>query len=338
MIQPQWPGFARTIDPPPFNSSTTPFAGMGDAGNELPPFATSRSDSLARPWWTCGTGAVGNAGGNPNGTGAGNLFGGLWGGNGSNGTLGALICSVIAQLQRLVGGIAGESAAQSGAQQQFSNLDVSSTGDPHLAAVGTRSGSGGGGALNEHYDSMTPHDDLVHSTDIDGGYRVSTTVTQPGANGVTANQSATVHANYGWDQVTMNRDGSFTVTDDGEPVQLAAGSSRQLSGGETVTRNQDGSLTVNASNAYGGTIATTLRATGGGVDVTTHAQNLAVGGDVVNHDAEQQPIHRGNLPGHGHRHRRHPTVIDPPITGITPQKPAPAADAVPVVTGTVTGP
>ncbi len=128
----------------------------------------------------------------------------------------------------------------------------------------------------------------------------------------------------------MNRDGSFAITDDGEPVQLAAGSSRQLSGGETVTRNQDGSLSVSAANANGGTIATTLRATGGGVDVSTHAQNLAVGGDVVNHDAEQQPIHRGHTPshGHGHKHHRHPTaMMEQPLTGIVPQQPAPAAAA-----------
>ena len=189
---------------------------------------------------------------------------------------------------------------------------------------------------------MTPHDDLVHSTDVAGGYRVSTTVTQPGANGVTANQSATVHANYGWDQVTMNRDGSFAIVDDGEPVQLAAGSSRQLSGGEMVTRNQDGSLTVSAANDRGGTIATTLRATGGGVDVTTHAQNLAVGGDVVNHGEQLRPIGvPGHVPGHGHghRHHRHPTVLTgPPATGIAPEALPPATNAAPVATGTVTGP
>jgi hypothetical protein len=329
MIQPQWPGFARTIDPQPFSSTTTPFAGIGNGEQGLTAFGTTPSDGLARPWWTCGTGAIGN---NSGGNGAGGLLGGLWGGARSDGSLGAMIGNIIAQLQRLVSGLAGETAAQGGVQQQFSNLDVSSTGDPHLAAVGTRTGPGGGTALNEHYDSMTPHDDLVHTTGIDGGYRVSTTVTQPGANGVTANQSATVHANYGWDQVTMNRDGSFAISDDGEPVQLAAGSSVQLSGGETVARNQDGSLTVSAANAYGGTIATTLRANGGGVDVTTHAQNLAVGGDVVNHDAEPQPIHRGHVPGHGHghKHHRHPTVLtEQPLTGVVPQQAPSTSEATP---------
>jgi hypothetical protein len=336
MIQPQWPGFARTIDPQPFARTTTPFADISSAEGELArTFGTTRSDGLARPWWTCGTGAIGNGNGN------GNPFGNLWGGVGTGGSLASMITGIIAQLQQLVSGFMGESAAQGGAQQQFSNLDVSSTGDPHIAAVGTRTGPGGGAALNEHYDSMTAHDDLVHSTDVAGGYRVSTTVTQPGTNGVTANQSATVHANYGWDQVTMNRDGSFAIADDGESVQLAAGSSRQLSGGETVTRNQDGSLTVTAANDRGGTIATTLRAIGGGVDVTTHAQNLAVGGDVVNHDAEPQPIHRGHAPGHGHghKHHRHPTVLtEQPLTGVVPQQLPPGLNAAPVATGTVTGP
>jgi hypothetical protein len=56
-----------------------------------------------------------------------------------------------------------------------------------------------------------------------------------------------------------------------------------LAGGETVGENQDGSLTVRATNAAGGSIATTLRANGSGVDVTTHAHELSVGGDIVNH-------------------------------------------------------
>ena len=89
---------------------------------------------------------------------------------------------------------------------------------------------------------MASENDLVHSTQIDGGYRVSTAVTQAGANGVTSNQSATVHANFDQDAVTMNRDGAFGIYDNGHEVRLGKGESAVLSGGETVSENQDGSL------------------------------------------------------------------------------------------------
>ena len=62
-----------------------------------------------------------------------------------------------------------------------------------------------------------------------------------------------------------------------------------LSGGETVSENQDGSLVVSARSATGGTIATTLRATGAGVDVTTHAHAIAVGGDAISHAGLHAP-------------------------------------------------
>jgi hypothetical protein len=108
-------------------------------------------------------------------------------------------------------------------------------------------------------------------------------VTQPGANGVTYNQSASVHTDYDSDQITMNKDGSFSITDHGGTVGLIKGQTVMLSGSETVTENQDGSLTVNAANERGGSISTTLRATGNGVDVTTHGHNVRLGGDAVKH-------------------------------------------------------
>jgi len=191
-----------------------------------------------------------------------------------------------------------------GPQQRFADVDISSTGDPHLAETGTRETAAGTQNVDEHYDSMTAHDDLVSSRAIAGGYRVSTTVTQPSTNGVTYNDSATVHANFGSDSITMQRDGSFAITSGGQSVALAKGQTVTLSGGETVGENADGSVVVSASNQNGGSIATTLRASGNGVDVTTHAHELAVGGDVVQH---------GRHAHHGGHHPHQPVAT--PVTG-----------------------
>jgi hypothetical protein len=173
--------------------------------------------------------------------------------------------------------------ALGGVEQRFSNVDISSSGDPHLAEVGTREGPGGNQSVDQHWNSMSSHPDLVHTDQIAGGYRVSTAVTTPNAAGVTYNQSATVHTNYGQDSVTMNRDGSFSIDDDGRAIALAKGQRTTLAGGATVNANDDGSLTVTASNAYGGSIATTLRSTGSGVDVDSQAHEIALGGDAITH-------------------------------------------------------
>jgi hypothetical protein len=288
MMQTQWPGLGSGFD---LSALETPFgvdgtaAGIGGGSLRAQP-----PDGVARPWWASRTPpGIGN-GGNP----LGDLFGAS---NASSGSIAGIITGLVSLLQQLVGSFLNQGQNQAPAQniaqpqnqnctaggsgQRFDNLDVSSTGDPHLAAVGTR--EAGAGAVDAHWDSMTSQNDLVHSTQIDGGYRVSTTVTQPGANGVTTNQSATVQANFGQDAVTMNRDGSFAIYDNGAEVQLGKGESAVLSGGETVSENQDGSLVVGARSARGGTIATTLRANGAGVDVTTHAHDIAVGGDAVAH-------------------------------------------------------
>ena len=291
-MQTQWPGLAPGFD---FSTLETgvggdnPYVGLAAATRAEAP------DGLARPWWLSTTG-VGNANGNTSGFG--NLFGGT---SASSASIAGILTGLVSLLQQLVGSFLNQNSTQTpsqqqpcartGPQQRFENVDVSSTGDPHLAAVGTREGRGDGGAVDAHWDSMTSQNDLVHSTQIDGGYRVSTAVTQPGANGVTWNQSATVHANFDQDAVTMNRDGSFAVFDNGSEVRLGKGESATLSGGETVSENQDGSLLVSARSATRGTIATTLRSTGQGVDVTTHAHEIAVGGDAIAH-AEPVPTHR----------------------------------------------
>jgi hypothetical protein len=311
-MQTQWPALGPTID----FSSLDATAGLGGANPLRPgagPFATDQSDAIARPWWTCGTAAATQPGG-------GFGFGAAFGSTGASG----ILSSLISMLQQLISALLNGSGAGAtpqgttppnqtgsqgplpgGAQQRFENVDVSSTGDPHIAEVGTRDGSGASGAVDVRWDSMTGHDDLVHSNQIEGGYRVSTAVTPPDANGTTYNQSATVHTNFDQAAVTMNRDGSYSIFDDLQEIALGKGESATLSGGETVSANQDGSLTVSATSG-GGSIATTLRATGAGVDVTTHAHEIAVGGDAVTHAAPKPQAVR--TPHHGHAHHRKASV------------------------------
>ncbi|MDB5069146.1 MAG: hypothetical protein JWM87_257 [Candidatus Eremiobacteraeota bacterium] len=309
MMQTQWPGLGPNLDFTSLDASAGTgrqmWAGDG-AFRTTPP--SQPADAIVRPWWQCGTGTVN--GGDP--------FGGLFGGSaGSYGGMTGLVSGLVSVLQQLIGALLnqstnpnqsantgqstnanqfpGQTPLPGGPQQRFENVDISSTGDPHIAETGTREGPGGTKPVDVRWDSMTSHDDLVHSNQIEGGYRVSTAVTQPGANGVTFNQSATVHANFDQDAITMNRDGSFAIFDDGEQVELGKGESATLSGGEKVSVNQDGSLVVNAKNAAGGSIATTLRSIGAGVDVSTHAHEIALGGDAITHGAH---AHRG----HKHHH------------------------------------
>jgi hypothetical protein len=311
MMQTQWPGLAPGYDFSALETTLGDDGNLGAAGR----FARSQPpDGIARPWWASATNAA-------NGATSSTAFGGLFGStgsnaSGSNASIAGILTGLVSLLQQLVGSFLNQSPTQPASQQQpcaapgqqqrFENVDVSSTGDPHLAAVGTREGAGGGGAVDAHWDSMTSQNDLVHSTQIDGGYRVSTAVTQPGANGVTWNQSATVHANFDQDAVTMNADGSFAIYDNGSEVRLGKGESAALSGGETVSENQDGSLLVSARSATGGTISTTLRSNGQGVDVTTHAHEIAVGGDAIAHADPFQATHHATR-----------TVRDTGVTGPT---------------------
>jgi hypothetical protein len=166
-----------------------------------------------------------------------------------------------------------------GLDQPFNNVSISSTGDPHIAETGA---TFGGQSVDEHYDDMAAQPDLVNAN-VAGGYRVATTVTSPNAKGVTYNQSASVTADHGRDLIAMQNDGSFSVSEDGRSIPLARGQTVTLGGGLQVTENANGSLAVAASNGQGGNIATTLSASGGGVNVTTTAQHLALGGSVVGH-------------------------------------------------------
>lgn len=275
----------RAFDPAPLPfdqaaAARSPLAaggGLALTGARVP---AGTADGIATPWFQPATpvdppfpgGGWGGAGSGSSG-----------GGNGQGGAILSLISSLIGAVQQLVSSLFGGTPP---AGQFFRDADLSSTGDPHLALSGTRCGPGGDAHVDDRFDSMTSHRDLFDSRDVPGGYRVSTAVSQPDAKGVTTNRSATVHAGFGQDAITMRADGSFTVVDDGNPIALAKGRSATLSGGETVRADDDGSLVVSARSANGGgSIATTLRAVAGHVDVTAHAHGIDLGGDLVNHGA-----------------------------------------------------
>ena len=307
MFPSQWPGLGPAVD---FSSLDSPGGPRAGIGTGLDPYSPSAPpDGVARPWWTCGTGVSNGGGyGTPANGNASDPFG-LSSAGGSS--IAGLLTGIMNALQQFAsslttgGGASGtqtpgsaqpwsgsQPPAGTAPQQRFADVDVSSTGDPHIAEVGTTESPGGNQSVDAHWDSMTSHGDLVHSEQVAGGYRVSTAVTAPASNGVTYNQSATVHTGSGRDCVTMNRDGSFAISENGRPVSLPKGQSTTLPGGATVTANTDGSLTVSASNARGGSIATTLRSTGQGVDVTSHAHEIALGGDAIDHAAQKpfQPV------------------------------------------------
>jgi hypothetical protein len=247
--------------------------------------------------------------------------------NASQNGLGAItgaFGSIISALTNIIAGIGnhvGEQGAEGPASQFVNNATFSSTGDPHLAETGSTVGANGNTqSVNSHFDSMTGHDNLISSQDFNGGYRVSTAVTQPNANGITLNQSATVHTNNNQNSVTMKNDGSVAISNNGRPVTLAPGQSTTLSAGEQVTRNTNGSLTVSEENANGGFISTTMQTNGsGGVDVTTNVQNASVGGDIAGQSAPAASPHQ-RTPGGW---RAQPPA-PPPSTPIAPiERPRP---------------
>ena len=163
-----------------------------------------------------------------------------------------------------------------GPEQYFQNANGSSTGDPHLSFNGS------------HFDSMASHSDLLDSDSFGGGYQISTAVTQPAANGVTYNQQASVSTDFGQTQVTLDNSGNATIAENGMNYSLTDGQSLQLGNGETVSRNGNGSVVIQDTNGSGGSITTTLSENGQGVDVNTQANNVDLGGDLVN---QPQPPH-----------------------------------------------
>jgi hypothetical protein len=167
-------------------------------------------------------------------------------------------------------------------QAFFTSATASSSGDPHDTFEGT---TGKGQTIDGgRWNNMESHAFLLRSQSFDGGFHIATDATQPGPNGITRNGSATIDSDFGKHSVTMNRDGSYSITDDGQDVHLAAGQTQDLGDGESVTLNANNSLTVTEQNARGGQITTTLTAAGkgqGGVNVKVEAENVDLGGYLV---------------------------------------------------------
>lgn len=223
----------------------------------------------------------------------------LHGGGGQSGELpiasGGIVQQLLNIIQQLLaflgmgnlgGGLFGGNpfGGAPGAQQFFRNATGSSVGDPHLSFNGT---DANGGNEQARFDSMSGHARLLDSDSFAGGYEVSTSVTQPGINGVTYNQQATISTNFGNTQVSLDKSGAATILQDGQPIQLSDGQSFDLGNGETVTRSANGSVIVSDDNGLGGHITTTLSENGNGVDVSTQAANVDLGGDLL--DQPQAP-------------------------------------------------
>jgi hypothetical protein len=194
--------------------------------------------------------------------------------SGAGGGVNAMLSQLMALLQQLLSALGGQGSS---AQPFYNSAQASSTGDPHLAFNGTTDT----GTQQSRFDSMDDQPDLLDSNSFRGGYQIGTSVTPAGANGVTWNRQATVTTNFGGTQVSLDNQGQAIVQRNGKSLSLAAGQSMQLGRGESVTRNSDGSLVISDDNGSGGSITTTLRDSGPGVDVSIDANAVALGGDLV---------------------------------------------------------
>ena len=226
------------------------------------------------------------------------------------GPLAGLIQQLMQMLQSFMGcggysgyGGSGSSGGCSpyGGEQFFSTASGASTGDPHLSFNGN------------HWNSMVSQPDLLNSNSIPGGFQVSTQVTTPSSRGITWNQSATISLNNGQTTIGMNNAGQPAIESFGRSLPIADGQTIELGNGASVTRNADGSLSVLARNGYGGQITTTLTAQGEGVNVEASAQNVDLGGALV--DGTQQPPYG---PIGGPIRDPFPPIITNPIVAPTP--------------------
>jgi hypothetical protein len=254
-------------------------AGLGGYNAGSLPAVAGGADGYQPPWWAGNDATrsfLPNAGQSPGGI---------------TGMLGQIVCL----LQQLLGSLGGGGAAGTqpypGANAQpfgsatFSNATLSSTGDPHLALTGTEQNANGTTSqINDRYDNMTSQRDLLSTNDFGNAFRVSTTASQPNANGVTYNASASASMNFGRDRVTMGAGGAVSVINDGTPVNLAAGQSVTLSGGAVVSENANGSVSIAQQNGNGEALTTTFAYNGAGVDVTANASGgVTLGGSLVRH-------------------------------------------------------
>jgi hypothetical protein len=131
---------------------------------------------------------------------------------------------------------------------------------------------------------MNAQHDLLSTNDFHDGFHVSTTATQPNANGVTYNASATATMDHGRESVTMGPGGTVTVDNFGTQSTLAAGQSITLAGGEVVSENTSGAVSIAEQNARGAALTTTFSYNGSGVDVNATASGgVTLGGSLVRH-------------------------------------------------------
>lgn len=216
-------------------------------------------------------------------------------GGGSASSIARLFAAMLGEVTRLAAqlaqmfGFAVPGARGASGQTAFADATASSIGDPHESFAGTKAG---GEHVTDAWDSMSAHHELLSSDSFAGGYRLSNTVTAPAASGVTMNAHIGVATDGGATNVGMNADGSYEVTSFGRHVDLAPGRAFRLSDDESVTLNADRSLKIDERNAAGGSITTTLHSNGaGGVDATTHAHDVDLGGYLVmKSDADADPV------------------------------------------------
>jgi len=218
------------------------------------------------------------------------LSGGLAGASSPPLSFGSMLSQLMSMLSQVLSALGlGSGTTNAGGQMQspyangetqFTSAQGSSTGDPHLNFNGT---TNSGTSISAQYDSMNAHSDLLDSDSFGGGYRLSTMTTAPNSQGLSWNRKAVVTTDDGATKVSLENDGDARVMQNGNMTQLQAGQNLNLGNGESVSYNADGSLVVNDMTAAGGTIATTLRKNGQGVDVSMKASNVDLGGDLVNH-------------------------------------------------------
>lgn len=192
-----------------------------------------------------------------------------------SGILGEL-SSMLSQIIALFGGGAAQGSASP--QTFYQQASGSSAGDPHLAFDGT---TRAGAQAHARFDSMQSQNDLLDSDSFTGGYRVATTVTPPNAQGVTYNQSAVVTTDFGGTAVSLDASGAARILEDGSSTALSDGASIDLGNGELVSRGTDGAVSVTDYSASGGSISTTMRDNGPGVDVAVQANGVDLGGALA---------------------------------------------------------
>ena len=164
-------------------------------------------------------------------------------------------------------------------EQYFQNATVASTGDPHETFSS--------GKTHDRWNSMRSHRHLLESNSFgSGGYNVSSKATAPNARGITHNKGVTIATDHGQTRVSMNDNGTYSITSGGQHYDhLHAGQTVELGNGESVTLEKGKSgaewLGVDQTNGKGGRLDAKLQAQGGGVNFSAAAHDVDLGGYLV---------------------------------------------------------